>query len=126
MTLKTRDRTELHQRQRIKLPLSSQCTHPLGKEAAAVQARRKRGDQFGTDVDNSTGCAYHFVSSQGGCVMRALRFVILLLGLVSSLALTPVFAAEKFPSHPIKFVVGFSAGGPTDTVARIMCEWLTP
>jgi len=58
--------------------------------------------------------------------MRVLRFVILLLGLVSSLALTPTFAAEKFPSRPIKFVVGFSAGGPTDTAARIMCEWLTP
>jgi len=57
--------------------------------------------------------------------MRVLRFVILLLGLVSSLALTPAIAAEKFPSRPIKFVVGFSAGGPTDTVARIMCEWLT-
>src|SRR5262245_54982268 len=57
--------------------------------------------------------------------MRVLRFVILLLGLFSSLALTPAFAAEKFPSRPIKFVVGFSAGGPTDTVARIMCEWLT-
>ena len=58
--------------------------------------------------------------------MRVLRFVILLLGLVSSLALTPTLAAEKFPSRPIKFVVGFSAGGPTDTVARIMCEWLSP
>jgi len=58
--------------------------------------------------------------------MRVLRFVILLLGLVSSLALTPTLAAEKFPSRPIKFVVGFSAGGPTDTAARIMCEWLTP
>jgi tripartite-type tricarboxylate transporter receptor subunit TctC len=41
-------------------------------------------------------------------------------------ALTPAFAEEKFPSRPIKFVVGFSAGGPTDTVARIMCEWLSP
>jgi tripartite-type tricarboxylate transporter receptor subunit TctC len=58
--------------------------------------------------------------------MRVLRFVILLLGFFCSLALTPTFAAEKFPSRPIKFVVGFSAGGPTDTVARIMCEWLSP
>ena len=58
--------------------------------------------------------------------MRVLRFVTLLLGLVSSLALTPTLAAENFPSRPIRFVVGFSAGGPTDTAARIMCEWLTP
>jgi tripartite-type tricarboxylate transporter receptor subunit TctC len=58
--------------------------------------------------------------------MRVLRFVILLLGFFCGLALTPAFAEEKFPSRPIKFVVGFSAGGPTDTAARIMCEWLTP
>jgi tripartite-type tricarboxylate transporter receptor subunit TctC len=58
--------------------------------------------------------------------MRVLRFVIMLLGLLSSLLLTPAFSAEKFPSRPIKFVVGFAAGGGTDTVARIMCEWLTP
>ncbi len=34
-------------------------------------------------------------------------------------------AADKFPSRPIKFVVGFLAGGPTDTTARIFCEWLS-
>ncbi len=58
--------------------------------------------------------------------MRVIRFVILLLGLLCSLVLTPALAAEKFPSRPIKFVVGFAAGGPNDTVARIMCEWLAP
>jgi tripartite-type tricarboxylate transporter receptor subunit TctC len=58
--------------------------------------------------------------------MRVLRFVILLLGFLSSLLLTPAFSAEKFPSRPIKFVVGFAAGGGTDTVARIMCDWLAP
>ena len=53
--------------------------------------------------------------------MRVLRFVIMLLGL---LLLTSAVSAEKFPNRPIKFVVGFAAGGGTDTVARIMCEWL--
>jgi len=53
--------------------------------------------------------------------MRILRFVIMLLGL---LLLTSALSAEKFPNRPIKFVVGFAAGGGTDTVARIMCEWL--
>src|SRR5262249_1723754 len=79
--LKTRDRTELHRRQRIKLPLSSQCTSSARERSCGGTVARKRGDQFGTEVDNLTGCAYHFVSSQGGCVMRVLRFVILLLGL---------------------------------------------
>lgn len=38
----------------------------------------------------------------------------------------PASAQEKFPSRPIKFVVGFLAGGPNDIVARIFCEFLTP
>jgi tripartite-type tricarboxylate transporter receptor subunit TctC len=58
--------------------------------------------------------------------MRTIRCVALLLGLFCSAALKPALATEPFPSHPIKFVVGFAAGGGTDVVARIMCDWLTP
>src|SRR4029078_5908229 len=54
--------------------------------------------------------------------MRAVRFAALLIGLVCGSL--PELAADKFPSRPIKFVVGFLAGGPTDTTARIFCEWL--
>jgi len=38
----------------------------------------------------------------------------------------PAVAADKFPNRPIKFVVGFLAGGPNDTIARIFCDWLQP
>jgi tripartite-type tricarboxylate transporter receptor subunit TctC len=31
-------------------------------------------------------------------------------------------AAEVYPSHPIKVVIGFAAGGPTDTLMRILSE----
>jgi tripartite-type tricarboxylate transporter receptor subunit TctC len=31
-------------------------------------------------------------------------------------------SADNFPSHPITFVVPFSAGGPSDAMARIMAE----
>jgi tripartite-type tricarboxylate transporter receptor subunit TctC len=55
--------------------------------------------------------------------MRAIRFVVMLLGLIC--VSLPAIAADKFPSRPIKFVVGFLAGGPTDTTARIFCEWLS-
>jgi tripartite-type tricarboxylate transporter receptor subunit TctC len=58
--------------------------------------------------------------------MRTIRCLALLLGLFCSAALKPALATELFPSHPIKFVVGFAAGGGTDVVARIMCDWLTP
>lgn len=53
------------------------------------------------------------------------RFVTLLFGLACVPLLATAIAAEKYPSHPIKFVVGFLAGGPTDTTARIFCDWLT-
>jgi len=33
--------------------------------------------------------------------------------------------AEIYPDRPVKVVVGFAAGGPTDVIARIVCEKLS-
>jgi len=33
--------------------------------------------------------------------------------------------AETYPDRPVKVVVGFAAGGPTDVIARIVCEKLS-
>src|SRR3981081_124262 len=54
--------------------------------------------------------------------MRCVRLIMLLLGV--SLA-APGLAADKYPSRPVHWLVGFAAGGPTDIVARIMAEWLS-
>jgi tripartite-type tricarboxylate transporter receptor subunit TctC len=56
--------------------------------------------------------------------MGARRSALMLAALLFGL-LTPAIAADKYPNHPIKFVVGFLAGGPTDTTARVYCDWLT-
>jgi tripartite-type tricarboxylate transporter receptor subunit TctC len=56
--------------------------------------------------------------------MREFRFALLLSLLAIVPLVTPAAAADKFPNRPIKFVVGFLAGGPNDTIARIFCEWL--
>ncbi|WP_068030191.1 Bug family tripartite tricarboxylate transporter substrate binding protein [Rhodoplanes sp. Z2-YC6860] len=56
--------------------------------------------------------------------MQAVRFIALVLGLVCGPLLGVASAVEKFPNRPIKFVVGFLAGGPNDIVARVFCEWL--
>jgi tripartite-type tricarboxylate transporter receptor subunit TctC len=58
--------------------------------------------------------------------MRAARIVSLLLGLVCVLAWPQprASAADKYPSRPIHWVVGFAAGGPNDTTARVFGEWL--
>jgi tripartite-type tricarboxylate transporter receptor subunit TctC len=48
----------------------------------------------------------------------------MLLGVVAIAALagTGTAAAQTYPSRPITIVVPYSAGGPTDTIARIMAE----
>jgi len=56
--------------------------------------------------------------------MHRVRFIVVLFGLVCGPLLTPAAAADKFPSRPIHFVVGFLAGGPNDTIARIFCDYL--
>jgi tripartite-type tricarboxylate transporter receptor subunit TctC len=55
--------------------------------------------------------------------MRALRWGFVLVALVCGLS-NAASAEDKFPNRPIKFVVGFLAGGPTDTIARLMCDYL--
>jgi tripartite-type tricarboxylate transporter receptor subunit TctC len=50
------------------------------------------------------------------------------IGLSSLLGLaatgTPSFAAD-YPNRPVHWLIGFTAGGPVDVVARIMSQWLS-
>jgi len=58
--------------------------------------------------------------------MSSLRAAIIgticLLGLVGGAA--PASAAD-YPNRPVRWLIGFSAGGPVDVVARIMSQWLS-
>jgi tripartite-type tricarboxylate transporter receptor subunit TctC len=49
----------------------------------------------------------------------------LFLALLSFLSLARVAFAEPYPSHPVTFIVPFPAGGPTDTLGRIIGEAMT-
>ena len=42
--------------------------------------------------------------------------------LIAGLALTAAASAQDYPTKPVTVVVPFSAGGPTDTVARLIAE----
>jgi tripartite-type tricarboxylate transporter receptor subunit TctC len=58
--------------------------------------------------------------------MRVLRFLSVLPGLLAlCLLVAPPARADTYPSRPVHFIVGFTAGGPTDIVARIIGEWLS-
>src|SRR5215467_13300315 len=52
-----------------------------------------------------------------------------LLGFAALAATLPVVMqtarAQGFPSRPLRLVVGFPPGGPNDTLARLIAEWLS-
>src|SRR6201996_9335920 len=53
------------------------------------------------------------------------RWRIALLGLTFASLLAGPSQAGGYPDHPVRFINGFSAGGPVDTVARIMAQALS-
>ena len=49
---------------------------------------------------------------------------------VAALAAVPLLLtisaqAESYPTHPVRIIVGFPAGGPQDITARIIAQWLS-
>jgi tripartite-type tricarboxylate transporter receptor subunit TctC len=47
------------------------------------------------------------------------------LALFLSLAASGGAAAQNYPTHPIRWIIGFPPGGPTDILVRIMGDWLS-
>ncbi len=56
---------------------------------------------------------------------RLVAGVLALLSL-SIFSCAKVYAQDKYPSHPIRIVVGFAPGGPTDVQARLLASKLSP
>jgi tripartite-type tricarboxylate transporter receptor subunit TctC len=40
-------------------------------------------------------------------------------------AMPRIARAQAYPSRPVRIIVGFPAGGPTDVAARLMSQWLS-
>lgn len=59
-------------------------------------------------------------------MLRILRYAVFGLVLLSSLfSAAPLASAAGYPDRPVHWIIGFSAGGPVDIVARIMAAWLS-
>ena len=56
--------------------------------------------------------------------MRMIRLFGAVLSLICAAAV-PALAQDKYPNRPVHFIVSFSAGGPNDIIARVLCDWLS-
>src|ERR1700759_61323 len=57
-----------------------------------------------------------------GFLRAAITGLVCLLGLTGSVTSS---SAADYPNRPVRWLIGFTAGGPVDTVARIMSQWLS-
>jgi tripartite-type tricarboxylate transporter receptor subunit TctC len=53
------------------------------------------------------------------------KFLHLAAGVAVQPATSRIGRAQAYPTRPVRVMVGYSAGGGPDVVARLMCEWLS-
>src|SRR5271166_5886430 len=53
------------------------------------------------------------------------RFLFMLAAAAAVAAASPMARAQTYPARPVRMIVGFTPGGPTDIAARLMGQWLS-
>src|SRR6195256_766433 len=61
---------------------------------------------------------------ENGMNFRARSYLISCLAIVAALIAAPCSRAAEYPTRPIKLVVPYAAGGPTDVLGRLVGEYL--
>src|SRR5258708_18736557 len=46
-------------------------------------------------------------------------------GAAALLAITRIASGQGYPTRPVRLIVGFTPGGPTDIAARLIAQWLS-
>ena len=58
-------------------------------------------------------------------VLHRRKFLGLAAAAVGCLAFSPATSALDYPTRPVHFIVSFAAGGPNDTIARMLGQYLS-
>jgi len=53
------------------------------------------------------------------------KFLQLAAGAAALPAMSRIARAQPYPSRPVRFIVGWAAGGAPDTIGRLMAQWLS-
>jgi tripartite-type tricarboxylate transporter receptor subunit TctC len=53
------------------------------------------------------------------------RFLQLAAGATALPVASRIASAQAYPTRPVRLIVGFAAGGPTDILGRLMAQWLS-
>src|SRR5579862_3087376 len=87
-----------------------------GRSSVPTHSRRER-----------SAAKFNAQASFRGNIMtlRRREFLHRAAGAAALLAMPTIAVAQSYPTRPVHIIVGVAAGGPNDTVARLIGQWLS-